>query len=338
MVNPASAASVLLAPASGPDVGGGHILRCLSLAHSLRQAGADCAFFVEPYGAEIIKRFSKGAYAVLLDADSALNWCTRTPYVVVDDYLRSAELEARLRPLSRRLLAIDDLADRRHDADLLLDPGYGRTAEDYEGLLPEASVLLLGPRYALLRPDFVQRRAATLSRPTPVSPSRIFISFGLSDVHGIAARATGLVLGYDCHAHIDLAMASDAQSVPAARHLAQSQRRLTLHLDAMNVAELMGQCDLAIGAGGSSTWERMCLGRASLAVAVADNQRPLLRALETAGVLVAADLDEPAFDLAFTSALSTLWDQETRRALEARSAPLCDGKGAQRVTAALLGS
>jgi len=337
-VQHAPTASVILAPASGPDVGGGHVLRCLSFAHSLQRLGAECAFVIDPYGAGVIRRFSSAPISVHHDMDAALSGASERPLVVVDDYACSAAIETRFRPYARRILAIDDLADRRHDADLLLDPGYGRDEADYKKWVPNSARLLLGPRYALLRPAFVQLRQQALARSTPAAPNRIFISFGLSDINAIAAQAARLVLAYDRHVEIDLALASDAASLPVLMNLARSESRLNLHIDATNVANLIAQCDLAIGAGGSSTWERMCLGRPTLAIAVADNQRVLLRTLKDDGLLVAADLDDPEFETTFVSALDHLWLAETRRILSVRSAEICDGLGAERAAEALLGS
>ena len=168
-------------------MGGGHVMRCLALAQALVARGAQCAFAVNAAGQSILARFSDTDWSIV-----AIE--TPTDVLVVDDYAMDAGRERALRSSTSMLTVVDDLADRPHLADLLVDPGDGRTPADYAALVPRGAILLMGPAYALLRASFAARRA---ERRTAQSAQidRVFVSFGLSDVDGVTARAVAARAG-----------------------------------------------------------------------------------------------------------------------------------------------
>ncbi len=327
---------MLFAPAAGPGIGGGHVMRCLTLAGALTARGARCGFAVNANGAALAERFGGGLFELHRGDVQAALAAGAFDVLVLDDYALASEQEWALRGAVKRLVVIDDLADRPHLADLLIDPGYGRTDADYAALLPPDAVCLTGPRYALVKPAFAALRTEVLARPVPDAPRRLFLSFGLSDIDGIAARAVVAVRSVFPDQRIDVALGSDADSVPALKARAETDPDLHLHLDAANVADLMAAADLAIGAGGASTWERACLGLPTLTVIVAHNQRPTIQALAKDGALLAVELQSPGFEAAFDQALARLARFDVRQALRGRSAELCDGRGAERVADAIL--
>ena len=167
-------------------------------------------------------------------------------------------------------------------------------------------------------------------------PRRLFVSFGLSDVGGVAARAVAAIRARFATIEIDVALASDAQSLARLEARAAADPALRLHIDASNMAPLMAVADLAVGAGGASTWERCCLGLPTLAVIVADNQRRAIQGLAKVGALLAVELDDPAFETKLTVTLDHLWEPRMRAALRTASAAVCDGGGAARVADAIL--
>lgn len=322
---------ILLAPASGYGVGGGHVMRCLTLAEALTQRGRQCVFAVSATGADLISRFRPDQYRILpLSTPGALATTVaqaRWDGLVIDDYEVDATLEASLRGQVRRLMVIDDLANRPHQADLLLDPGFGRTAKAYSELAPRA-VILAGPEYAFVGRAFRDRRPTTATARPAIG--RIFISFGLSDPGEIARRTVERLRVLLPHVRLDVAMASDAASVEALRKTAALDDSVRLYLDMRDLAPIMAQCDLCIGAGGSSVWERAVMGLPSLIVVVADNQRDLARRLSQGGYCAMADLAEPDFEAQFSRALQTLSAPQTRAAMAQQSMALCDGRGADR--------
>ena len=325
--------AIVLAPACGPEVGGGHVMRSAALATALSAQGCACTFAVGPEGAAILERFFPGAFATANvrrgdgAALAALAAALVARAVVVDDYAADAELERRLAAPGRVLVAVDDLSDRPHAVDLLFDPGPERRVADYADLAPGAEVRV-GPAYALLRPGF----AAPASRPPAPVLRRLFVSFGLSDVGGVAARAVRLARRINPRLAFDVALSADAPS----RRILEGEAGVALHIETPDVLALMLKADAALGAGGSGAWERAALGLPSLTVVVADNQRPAIDALFRADAVIACDLRAPDFEAAFTRGLADLASPEVRTRLSARSRALCDGRGAERAADAIL--
>ncbi|MEO6339616.1 MAG: UDP-2,4-diacetamido-2,4,6-trideoxy-beta-L-altropyranose hydrolase [Caulobacteraceae bacterium] len=320
---------MLLAPAAGDGVGGGHVMRCLALAQALASRGARCAFAVNDAGRSILERFSDTAWPI--EPAGAV-----ADVLVIDNYAVAADEERALKPHAAMLAVIDDLADRPHLADLLVDPGDGRVAPDYAGLVPDGAVLLMGPAYALLRASFAERRAERRSTQNG-EISRVFVSFGLSDVDGVTGRAVAALRPLAPAAVFDIALPSSAASLPALGAMAAADPGLHLHIDATDVDRLLIEADAAIGAGGASTWERCCLGVPSIAVSVADNQRPLIERLSASGVVLglshSGDLE---FKEALAAAFLRLRDPTIRADLAVKSLAVCDGQGAARVADAIL--
>ena len=327
---------MLLAPASGPGIGGGHLMRCLTLAEALRARGLACALRVGEAGADLARRFGGDAYEVLSAPVEVLLQQRRFDAVIIDDYAIGLQDERRWRAHVRTLAVIDDLADRPHACDLLIDPGYGRDDRDYSGLVPAEAKLLTGPAFAPIRPGFAALRGGALARPLAPEPRRAFVSFGLSDVEGVAARAIVLIRARHPALPLDVALSADAVSLNALQARAASDPNLHLHVDTPHVAPLMAGADMAVGAGGASTWERACLGLPTLAVIVADNQRTMIQTMAADGAVLAVDLHGGEFDAAFDDALLTLGDAAVRTAMGNRSAALCDGLGAARIADALV--
>ena len=321
---------VALTPACRPGGGGGHVVRCLALARALEAEGAACAFVLSPLGVELLARLGwSGAVRAADDDALRLQAISRldADAVVVDDYGLDAGFEA---ALARPVLAIDDLADRPHACAVLVDSAYGRTKGDYRALAPGAR-LLLGPDYVLLREGF-----AAPARSASESIGRVFVCFGLSDVEGITVRAVALLRPLLPEAVFDIALAGDAQSVPALQAMSKVDAGLALHLDA-DVAPLMRVAGLGIGAGGGMVWERRAAGLPQLVVTVADNQRPMAARLAADGVIARVDLADPAFETRLSEAFVRLLDPAARQAQIDNPNARCDGQGAVRAAHALLG-
>jgi UDP-2,4-diacetamido-2,4,6-trideoxy-beta-L-altropyranose hydrolase len=281
-------------------IGTGHAMRCRALEEALAARG----------GAAVAP-------------GEACDW------LVVDNYSLDEKWERAQRPLAAKIAAIDDLADRRHDCELLLDQNYfPNAARRYDGLVPERCRKLLGPRFALLRGEFAEQRKSLGEREGRVR--RVLVSFGGVDAGNETARVIALLK--------DLGVAVDVvvgEANPHAEALARqcAEAGFAFHRQASNMAELMASADLAIGAGGSSTWERCCLGLPTLQVAIAANQVALSQALALEGVVTYLGASVTA--AAIRDALSS---PAKLRAQSRRMMALVDGEGAKRVAAALFAS
>ena len=342
-----SSARILVFPDCGPRIGGGHVMRCLTLAHALAARGAAVAFAANPAAQGVLAAFGARDMTVFplsddLDeaAPAAAAWAEgfKADWVLLDHYRLSAPQEAALRA-GRRLAALDDLADRPRAADLVLDPGYGRTAADHQALVPEGARVLAGPAYAAVRPDFAAHRpAALLRRRQGGHLQHGLIALGLTDVDGITGRVVRMLRPAFPDLVLDVVLGDVAPSLPALCAWAKLDRALRLHVDTRAMAELMSRADLAVGAGGSSTWERAVVGLPTATVILADNQRPMAQAMARDGLTLAVDAAADDFEARLVAAVKQLAeDSALRRSLSETSAALCDGLGAERVAAALLG-
>ena len=333
---------ILFLADAGPTVGGGHVMRCLTLAEALVAAGAECAFVATPAAGAVLDVFAgpavqrfvteDGAPGDLADqaAKAATAWGATG--AVIDHYGLSVSGEAVLGARVRGVLAIDDLG-RAHASDLVLDSNLGTTDAAYPGL-----TVLAGPEFALVRPGFAAVRDAAIARRRgAVTVRRVMVSLGLTDVGGITARATGALLPALGEVSLDVVVGGTAPSLPDLRAMARADRRLTLHVDTTEMPSLMAAADLAIGAGGSSTWERCCLGLATVTLVLADNQRANARRLARAGAAVMIEAAGGGMETQLRRAVTGLIaSSDARHGLADAAARLCDGRGASRVAARML--
>lgn len=340
---------VLFLADCGPEVGGGHVMRCLSLARAMKAKGATCGFLSPSDVAVVLDVFAGSDFerlpapgaplGLLLESAAKAAAAWRADILVFDHYGLGAAQERKFRKAGRRLVAIDDLAQRTHDCDLVIDPSLGRSAQDYAGLAPDSAQVLAGPAYALLRPQYAARRAAALARRrSREPPRRLLVSLGLMDLHGVTGEVVRLIQPELGELKVDVAVGSGAPSLALLRQIASRDRRLRLHVDALDMAELIADADIGVGAGGSSTWERAALGLPSLSLVLAGNQQALALELERRGAVLAVEARGGELQTALRAAfLRLMQEPELRSQLSSRSAALCDGKGASRAAEAILG-
>ena len=320
---------------AGPTVGGGHVMRCLTLARALIGQGAECAFAAPPEAMRLLDTFAPPDIERLPIpegtprrqsapvADIARTWGAQA--AVLDHYGAGPGDEAMIRTGVHRLLVLDDLK-RGHLCDMVLDSNLDRAAADYPGVES-----LTGPAYALVRPEFAALRAETLARRTTATPRRLLIALGLTDLGGITARVVEAIVPTLGDLQVDIVLGQGAPSLSTLAPLASRDPRLTLHVDTRDMAALTAAADLAIGAGGSSVWERSSLGLPALTLILADNQREAAQALAAHG---AAEIVE-AGDIAGRLA-ELLADPKRLAGMSAAASTLCDGQGAGRVAERLL--
>lgn len=329
---------ILFVANAGPEVGGGHVMRCITLARALGERGADCAFastpdvatLLEVFGPEIVREEATG-----LDPDHIADALTgvRFDAVVFDHYGLAREHHEALAK-GRTTLVIDDLADRPLAANLVLDSGPGRQPSDY-ALLTEAQ-LLLGPEYAPVRPEFAHLRNAALSRRTG-EVRRVLVTLGLTDVGGITARVVERLRLRLNEVALDVVLGASAPSLPGLAKIANRDPRMTLHVDSQDMANLILNADIAIGAAGSSIWERCVLGLPSAILVLAPNQHGAAAALSEREAALVIDAGADNLDARLDRAIvRLLTDAALRARLSAASANLCDGLGAGRAAEAFL--
>ena len=335
-----SSPNVLFVVDASPSVGGGHVMRSLALAGVLEAQGATCRFVAPPAVAAILAAFApqmaQAPAASSAPRDLADAVAGETDDASGVEHYGLAAADHRSMAQSQPALVIDDLADRPLGIDLILDSGPSRRAEDYEGLIDEQARLLLGPHYAPVRPEFAALRETALAwRGEPVG--RVLVSLGLTDLDGVTGRVVERLRPKVSDVGIDIVLGAEAPSLASLVKIARRDTRIVLHVDSPHMARLTAEADLAIGAAGSSTWERCTLGLPTLMLVLAENQRAAARALAEREAALVVEADAANFEALFDRALTRLTtDAALRRRLATASAELCDGQGAPRVAEAFL--
>jgi len=292
------------------QIGSGHFMRCLTLADELRRSHADICFVVRalplplqqmltdrgfqcialpktegtqetdelPHAAWLTTSQAKDAKQTMA-ALGAVKW----DWLVVDHYALDHRFETPLRKLCKNIMVIDDLADRMHNCDMLLDQNLGRTAKDYEGLIAPGTLKFIGPIYALIRHDFAHLRKRSLNKRLQPQFKKLLITMGGVDKDNVSCRVMQALC--QCEKlpkdlQIKVVMGADAPYLD----MVQAQARLMpwptkVLVNIKDMAQIMIDSDLCIGAAGSTAWERCCLGLPTIQLTLALNQLSAANAL-----------------------------------------------------------
>jgi len=346
------------------QIGTGHVMRCLTLADELRHQGHQCRFISRDHQGHLGEFIaSKGFAFDLLSIPEVANidcrdggdtahadWLGVTwqvdveqtllvlesievDWLVVDHYALDARWEKQLAVVVKRILAIDDLADRNHECDLLLDQNLGRQEADYDQRVPADCERLIGPRYALLRPEFALRRKASLHRRVKPQLKRILISLGGVDANNTSGKVLNALSdsALPVDTELDIIMGATSPHLVAVQNqAAQLPFQATVNVNVNDMAERMCRADISIGAAGSTSWERCCLGLPSIMVILAENQRAIGNALEQNGCAHLIVENRIADDLG--PLLSSLMKSGAELEKLANNAMrVCDGEGCSRL-------
>ncbi|WP_348945378.1 UDP-2,4-diacetamido-2,4,6-trideoxy-beta-L-altropyranose hydrolase [Chitinibacter sp. FCG-7] len=279
-------------------IGVGHVSRCLTLANRLIKDGAEVFFACRNIeGHQRSEIIQNGFQTFLFDCDQdidqicynqvadfqamvlALGDNLAFDWVVVDHYRLDAAWEQLASGIAKRILVIDDLADRDHVSDFLLDQNYFIDAQSrYKKLTPFWCRKFIGEQYVLLREEFFQ---IGLVRDKVPEKKRVLVSFGGTDPQNLTIKILQLLAIHFNHLQVDVLLSSKNPDKCAIEALCQNHANFQLYVDEKNVAALMAQADVALGAGGITTYERIFMQLPSIVVAVADNQYlPLLQMSE----------------------------------------------------------
>ena len=290
------------------QIGTGHFMRCLTLADEFKKQGAQIRFIsrnLPRYLSDMLTE--KGMEYLPLSIDDAkesldellhANWLGTSQardaqatvevlanqlwdWIIVDHYALDKRWESSVRESCKKLMVIDDLADRQHDCDVLLDQNYYSDMQTrYINKAPKHCQLLLGPRYALLREEFRVLREKIKVRTGDVK--KILVFFGGVDADNYTSLAMQALVELNSKQQVDVVIGVQH---PNREQIQQAciNHGFICHLQTTRMAELMAEADLAIGAGGSASWERCCLGLPALLIALSGNQIDIAKSLDSIG-------------------------------------------------------
>ena len=302
--------AVIRADAS-EQIGSGHLMRCLTLADQMRREGTEVHFICrdlvgnlnhlvheQGFPLHVLPRHaddpSLSGYAAWLtvaqetdarETGEVLRILAPIMRLVVDSYALDEVWERIVRPLVSEIFVIDDLANRRHDCDILLDQNFYRAMQHrYDGLVPPSCKLLLGPSYALLREEFYAAKKKLRQRDGHLR--RILVFYGGSDITHETEKAVRALLHLSLSAvDVDVIIGGSNAHRMQIEELCAPHDFLHTYCAVSNMAEFMANADLCLGAGGTTTWERGFLGLPAIVTAIAENQLEICRDCADAGLI-----------------------------------------------------
>jgi len=307
--------NVLIRADASIEQGTGHIMRCLTLAQELVGRGAEVYFICAKYQGNLIQYIqekrnfrvhtiragSEGISSTFPDqvstqvnfhsqndADFTLDIVKQfssVDWLIVDHYEIDKKWEKKGSSFVKNIFVIDDLANRPHLCDLLLDQNYYLRTQRYYGLTPENCILKLGPDYALLREEFLVYKKKIGRRSRNIK--RVLISFGGTDPTNESLKALkALYLLKWEDVWIDVIVGSKNPNKTMIHAQTELMANTHFHCQVENMSELMSKADLAIGAGGITMWERCYLGLPSIVTILSSNQCEVIESVSKTGSII----------------------------------------------------
>lgn len=348
---------------SSHQVGSGHLMRCLSLAHELQRMDVESVFIcrehsgnlshiVEDAGFQIHRlpahqtQTDEGTYAHWLgvsaeqDAQETIAIVAKATFdwLIVDHYALDTSWEKRLRPYVNKIAIIDDLANREHDCDLLLDQNY--FGEDsscrYQPYVPLSCHCFLGPQYALLQTHYAALRAFACLRTGDIN--RVLLFFGSHDAKEHTEKALTALSHLPLqHVWVDVVLGAHYPDKSRIIEKALKRGRATIYDMQPTLAGLMQRADLMIGAGGATTWERLCLGLPAIVLSLADNQSLFTQRLMNEGFQLGFKKEDNEVKAWYETILELMNKPDVLRQMSQKASQLVDGWGAKRMAYCLSG-
>jgi len=346
---------------SSIDIGSGHVMRCLALADELRLRGMAVAFICRDLPGNLRALIRTRGYPVTLlphpdagsvesyndtrhsqwlgvhwkvDAEQTAAVLTKFPlpihWMITDHYALDYKWESHLRPFVKNIMVIDDLADRPHECDLIVDQNlYNNASNRYDSLIPKSCEKLMGPQYALLRSEFREARRNHRKRDGSLRCIHVFLG-GSDEANETAKVIQALIMLQRADIHVDVVVGGTNPHRKAIELLCKTVMNSTFHCQVDHMASLMMNADIAIGAGGTTSWERCCLGLPAIVTILGENQRELSYALQAYGAIVNLGDGRNVSPEDYYQAMSNLTPDHLCRMTELCLA-LVDGEGTIRV-------
>jgi UDP-2,4-diacetamido-2,4,6-trideoxy-beta-L-altropyranose hydrolase len=341
---------------SATHIGGGHLMRCLALAEELRDRGVRVKFICRELAGNLISHLRKQEISVSVLTKNSTNsiktsindsnWLGVTQnndaedtiralknekpeWLIVDHYGLDINWESTLRPYCGQMMVIDDLANRLHECDILLDQNYQlkKNTQRYNAIVPKKCKLILGSSYALLRKEFQILRQQSLLKPKLLKQLLVFFTTG--DDRGETLKAMQGICLFDKVEKVDVVVGTANRDKIAIKKMCLD-KKWEYHCQIDYMPKLIANNDLVIGASGSSNWERCALGIPAIVVILSEDQAAIAHSLESAGVVINMGWNTKVKAADYARVLANLTPKKIE-SLSINAASLVDTKGAQRV-------
>lgn len=327
----------------GRSIGSGHLMRCLALAQALRERAVEVDFICAAHAGFAQELITDAGFPLhrlpvaeegedaKLSADICL--AIKPDWLVLDHYGLGQKWEHELHRVVPRIMVIEDVADRVHEADLLLDQNLREDADiRYRQLIPDSCIRLFGPQYALLRPQFAEARGRCGVRNATFPHILLFMGGG--DARNVTLGM--LKIMGDCRLPFTLeAIVGGGHPAPESVEKFCLAHGWAFHRQVDDMAERMAGADLAIGAGGVASWERCAVGLPALLVVLSDNQEENAAMLHQRGAAISLGWWESLVPADVCQVLGEL-NGDRLAAMSQSSFDITDGQGAGRVAEVML--
>lgn len=326
-------------------IGIGHLMRCLTLSKKLSGFGFSTAFicnkstqiykeFITKSGSlyfeiqdEVIKNYEYD------DAQKTLNICEKIDVyaLIIDHYNLGINWEKEVRKKIKNIIVIDDLANRNHDCLFLLDSTFDRKNVDYLDKVGGDTNILTGSKFCILREEFYLLRAEAINKRLMTKEiGSILLNFGGVDPFMHTILAYRLIREINTRITIIIIISKACTSLDKILKISNTDVFVDLHIDTDDVANIMLNADLSIGALGTTSWERCCLGLPSIALLSADNQKHNANLLDKNNAIILSNENILKEDL--VRIISNHDSIEIWKNMVTACFKICDGKGLYRVS------
>lgn len=342
-------------------IGTGHVMRCLTLAQQLVNRGAAVQFVCRLHRGHLCDLIEQQGYRVhhlsvspnifndktsrhtrwlgveflqdALETSSVIKSLpAKVDWLVVDHYSLDYQWEKLQRHWVDRIFVIDDLADRPHDCDLLLDQNLALSQiERYDHLVSNSCRQLLGPHYALVRDEFSTLRRMSKNRRITSDLDNLLVFMGGSDPDNETGKVLeGIKLAKRKWKSIDIVVGASFPCIRQVLEIIKYIPQAILHIQTSRMAELVGNVDLAVTAGGTITWEKCTLGIPSLVTILSDNQFEIATAMHDVGAQITLGWRKELSPEDYAGHLDSIQSNDLKE-ISRIAQTICDGKGAWRV-------
>jgi UDP-2,4-diacetamido-2,4,6-trideoxy-beta-L-altropyranose hydrolase len=355
---------------SATRIGSGHVMRCLTLAIALKQHNYKVIFLCKPHKGNINKLIQAQFELIelsdtnqtsqqALQSTNTADWLGSTQHqdahecisalhkyksielMIVDHYSLDKLWQNELKHLCNKTVVIDDLANRQHSANFLIDQTFGRSQADYTNLVPDNCEILCGSSIIMLREEFkLLREKAQQNRKQTEKIDKILVSMGGTDPDNLTKLAITSLIKYQQHntnLSVEVILTSVSPCLTEITSISKKYTWLTLTINCNNMAERILEADLAIGASGSSAWERCCLGLPTLTMISAENQQEIDNNLSKKQATISLGWYNKISEEKIVTTLKNLnQNLEHYHHMVEQSFQVCDGLGVDNILTKLL--
>ena len=329
---------------SSTKIGYGHFMRCMALADTL-QKNFEINFITRSLEGSLISYIQKKGFGIFRfysnsekineknDAQKTISLIKKHSgpknILIVDNYQLSKKWETDVKPFVHKLIVIDDLSNRLHNCDLLIDQNLHTKVNGlYKGLIPSNCVKLIGPKFSMIRKEFRMMRKSVKPRTFPIK--KILVSFGGSDIKNQTLVALNSIKKMNGKINVDVVVGKANKCKKTLKIFCNKNKHFTYHEQIDNIADLMLSSDLSIGSSGSTTWERCCLGLPAIVSISSNDQRDIANSLSRKKCIINLGDVKKLKESSYINVITNLKKNDLRN-MSKNSMSLVDGNGTQRV-------